>query len=443
MSQEEILGRPGAGQRRTDAGRRFRRARSSGSRPASAATSPTRSPSPWPRTTGRRTASRAVDRRRRAGAPRSRAAAGRAAARAGLRLRGHGPLPGDRAVPERGDGVRRRARAPGRARRAQGPRSRRQPDEPLPPGPRALLRRARTGRARSTPRSCTRSACRVRSAGGSPPARASRTRSSSSRACCSRPTRSTGCCSRSTRPSDARHENIMGTLLTMYSSANSIFPMRRKAGKESPGRHRPALPGGLRHGDPEPLLRGALGADAHQRVLRPHDHPRMRHALAGPGAAASSRCPARVLETAKWWADFRPGTGNLENWHPVPRIVPQTDEARRDPDRDPPRGRGGVRQGREPPATRSARPCGVACSEHARKLALLYAVSENHEHPEIGKAAAEWASRFVMHQTQADALHGPGPRRGQPVPRRVPEVPAEAARAPRSGSSRTACCSSG
>jgi hypothetical protein len=30
---------------------------------------------------------------------------------------------------------------------------------------------------------------------------------------------------------DARHENIMGTLLTMYSAANSIYPMRRKAGK--------------------------------------------------------------------------------------------------------------------------------------------------------------------------------------------------------------------
>jgi hypothetical protein len=34
---------------------------------------------------------------------------------------------------------------------------------------------------------------------------------------------------------DARHENILGTLLTMYSAANSIYPMRRKAGKEQPG----------------------------------------------------------------------------------------------------------------------------------------------------------------------------------------------------------------
>ncbi len=34
---------------------------------------------------------------------------------------------------------------------------------------------------------------------------------------------------------DGRHENLMSTLLTMYSSANSVYPMRRKAGKESPG----------------------------------------------------------------------------------------------------------------------------------------------------------------------------------------------------------------
>jgi len=34
---------------------------------------------------------------------------------------------------------------------------------------------------------------------------------------------------------DARHEAIMGTMLTMYSSDNSVYPMRRKAGKESPG----------------------------------------------------------------------------------------------------------------------------------------------------------------------------------------------------------------
>ncbi len=39
-------------------------------------------------------------------------------------------------------------------------------------------------------------------------------------------------------------------------------------------------------------------------------------------------------------------------------------------------------------------------SEQTRKLALLYAVSENHISPRIGLAAVQWASAFVMHQTR-------------------------------------------
>jgi hypothetical protein len=38
-----------------------------------------------------------------------------------------------------------------------------------------------------------------------------------------------------TKSKDGRHENLMSTLLTMFSTANSVYPMRRKAGKESPG----------------------------------------------------------------------------------------------------------------------------------------------------------------------------------------------------------------
>ena len=34
------------------------------------------------------------------------------------------------------------------------------------------------------------------------------------------------------------------------------------------------------------------------------------------------------------------------------------------------------------------------------QLALIYAVSENHTSPQIGRAAAEWAVHFVMHQTR-------------------------------------------
>jgi len=197
---------------------------------------------------------------------------------------------------------------------------------------------------------------------------------------------------------DARHENIMGTMLTIYSSANSIFPMRRKAGKESPGAiDQPclvvfgtAIPNHYYEALSERMLTN--GFFARMIVLEcgyrsPGQEPRLH------------RVPERVLETAKWWADFRCGTGNLENWHPVPQVISQSDEARK------------VlietrleAEAEYAKAERSCDPVGTAvwgrASEHARKLALTYAVSESYEHPEIGKAAAEWAGRFVIHQAR-------------------------------------------
>jgi hypothetical protein len=109
--------------------------------------------------------------------------------------------------------------------------------------------------------------------------------------------------------------------------------------------------------------------------------------------------PGRVLETARWWADFRSGTGNLENWHPVPQIIPQTEEAR------------SIlietrleAEAEYAKAERADDAVGTAvwgrASEHTRKLALLYAVSESHVRPEIGQAAATWASRLVTHQAK-------------------------------------------
>ena len=197
---------------------------------------------------------------------------------------------------------------------------------------------------------------------------------------------------------DARHENIMGTLLTMYSSANSVFPMRRKAGKESPG----AIdqPGLVVFGTAIPNhYYEALS----ERMLTNGFFARMIILECGkrsPGQEPKIEAlPARILETAKWWADFRPGTGNLENWHPVPKIIPHTDEARSILVET--RLEAEAQYGR---AERAGDPVGTTVwgrvSEHARKLALLYAVSENHEHPEIGKAAADWARRFVVHQTK-------------------------------------------
>jgi hypothetical protein len=109
--------------------------------------------------------------------------------------------------------------------------------------------------------------------------------------------------------------------------------------------------------------------------------------------------PERVISTARWWNDYKPGTGNLQSWHPIPTIVSQDEEgrdvlveARLEAEREYNR------------AERKNDPVGTTVwgrvSEQMRKLALLYAISENHREPVITKSAADWAARFVTHQVR-------------------------------------------
>jgi hypothetical protein len=119
-----------------------------------------------------------------------------------------------------------------------------------------------------------------------------------------------------------------------------------------------------------------------------------------PGQEPSIRdLPPRVLATAKWWADYRPGTGNLENWHPVPAIIEHSDEAKRllVETRREAEAEYGKSEARGDPVGTTV---WGRVSEQTRKLALLYAVSENHASPRIGLAAVQWASAFMMHQTR-------------------------------------------
>ena len=200
------------------------------------------------------------------------------------------------------------------------------------------------------------------------------------------------------RARDARFESIMGTLLTMYSASNSIFPMRRKAGQNEPGViNQPCL---VLFGTAIP---NHYYAALSERMLTNGLFARMLILESGPRGAGQeptvSDLPERVLATAKWWSDLRPGPGNLANAHPTPRVVPHTDEARAllvELRKDAEQAYGEAEGRRDAVATT----VWGRTSEQTRKLALLYAVSENHEEPAIGVEAVRWASRLVMHQTR-------------------------------------------
>jgi hypothetical protein len=197
---------------------------------------------------------------------------------------------------------------------------------------------------------------------------------------------------------DGRHENLMSTLLTMYSSANSVYPMRRKAGKESPGSiDQPclvvfgtAIPNHYYEALSERMLTNGFFA----RMLI------LECGARGSGQEAQVlEIPDRVVATAKWWKDLMPGNGNLQSWHPIPTIVPHTAEAisiltdtRVEAEME-------YRKSESQNDSVGTTVWGRV-NEQARKLALLYAISENHADPIIGGDAAHWATQFMMHQTR-------------------------------------------
>jgi hypothetical protein len=200
------------------------------------------------------------------------------------------------------------------------------------------------------------------------------------------------------RSKDGRYESLMSTLLTMYSTANSVYPMRRKAGKEAPG----AID------QPNLVVYGTAIPNHYyealsERMLTNGFFSRMIILECGERGSGQEPkvldIPERVISTARWWNDYKPGTGNLQSWHPIPTIVHQDEEgrdvlveARMEAEREYNR------------AERKNDPVGTTVwgrvSEQMRKLALLYAISENHREPVITKSAAEWASRFVSHQVR-------------------------------------------
>lgn len=197
---------------------------------------------------------------------------------------------------------------------------------------------------------------------------------------------------------DARHESIMGTLLTMHSAARTSYPMRRKAGKD--------LAGII--DQPHLVIFGTAIPNHYyealsERMLTNGFFGRMIILESGPRSDGQEPVirdlPARIVDTARWWAAFPPGQGNLRAWHPVPLIVEHTDDAKKALIETRLESEAEYKK-----AEGKSDPVGTTVwgrvSEQTRKLALVYAASENHQSPRITLPAVEWARRLMMHQTR-------------------------------------------
>jgi hypothetical protein len=109
-----------------------------------------------------------------------------------------------------------------------------------------------------------------------------------------------------------------------------------------------------------------------------------------------ARVPQPILQTARTWVEFKPGSGNLESFHPTPQVIPHTSGA----DRmylDHVREINGRRRGETD--FRAAVWSGTA--EKTAKLALLHACSREYGVPhQITERDVEWGKKLANYLTR-------------------------------------------
>ena len=194
---------------------------------------------------------------------------------------------------------------------------------------------------------------------------------------------------------DARHEGILATLLSVYSTSNSTMTTRLRAGQvEAQVVDQPSV---VLFGTATP---SDWYASCSARMLENGLISRciiVEGGRRGEGQDPIVKdVPADILDTARWWSEFRPGgNGNLANWHPVPAVVEFTPEAKQL-----------VAQARKDAdaeyAIAEERGDAVATAilsrvhENGRKLALLRAVSQNHMAAIIDADCIRWGTDFAL-----------------------------------------------
>ncbi|MFO7958100.1 MAG: bifunctional DNA primase/polymerase [Candidatus Brocadiia bacterium] len=197
--------------------------------------------------------------------------------------------------------------------------------------------------------------------------------------------------------SRSRFQKIMETLLKMFSSADGVWPVRLKANqKERRFINQPSLS----------ILGTAIPKHFYQalspELLDNGFFARMLVVEAGERGTGSQPefrpVPEDLLQVARAWQELRTG-GNLSEVNPELQTVPETPEAHEllltiQAECD---ARRALAQENDDEGAMAlwARAC-----EKTRRLALVYACSEDHQGTEITVPGVEWAWAFVQHQTQ-------------------------------------------
>ena len=199
---------------------------------------------------------------------------------------------------------------------------------------------------------------------------------------------------------ESRYESIQDTLLTFYTSSDSSFPMRTKAGmKECVSIRNPHL---TIFGTATPknyyqaLSERMMTSGFFSRMLIVDVGERALCEMAGD----IDTMPQDILEVAEFWQEkTRPSAKHNLSWeNPNPPVAPYQGQAGKllfDFQRQSDLNHRAAEANDE-----VAKAVWSRAAENARKLALLYACSENHHKPVITEQAAQWAIDFVNHQVR-------------------------------------------
>lgn len=202
---------------------------------------------------------------------------------------------------------------------------------------------------------------------------------------------------------DYRYQALMDRLKELYTSSDGIITRRALAGRDAETIHQPSVT--LLGSAVRDNFYGALS----ERLLSDGFFSRLICIDAGREIQDQEPerppIPPRVIETAAWWANLGCG-GNLstskglgraaQEINPDPRVVAMTpgalaiirelrSEARAE--QTAANDRGDVAAGA----------IWARAREQARRLALVYAISERHEAPSIGQEAVQWAADLTRH----------------------------------------------